>query len=104
MSCGGLTPARDITALATTHAMPIELQCWGYSQSQATNLHMMLAAPTATYFEQPVPYAPFEYGTLNPIRTGADGLARAPEGAGIGLELDWPAIEAATTVVFDIRP
>lgn len=104
MSCGGITPARDIAALAATHAMPLELQCWGYSTSQAANLQMMLAAPTATYFEQPVPYAPFEYGTLNPIRTGPDGLARAPEGPGLGLELDWPAIEMATSVVFEIKP
>lgn len=104
ISCGGVTPARDIAALATTHAMPLELQCWGYTLSQAANLHVMLASPTATYFEQPVPYAPFEHGTTTPIRTAADGMVTAPDGPGLGVELDWPAIEAATSVTFDIRP
>jgi len=103
MSCGGITPARDIAALAAAHNMPIEFQCWGYTLSQAANLHMMLAAPTATYFEQPVPYAPFEYGAATPIRTDSDGMASMPEGPGLGVELDWPALEKATAVRFDIR-
>lgn len=103
MTCGGITPARDIAALATANNMPIEFQCWGYTLSQAVNLHMMLAAPTATYFEQPVPYEPFEYGTETPIRTDPRGMVSAPQGAGLGVAIDWAAIEKATTVRFDIR-
>jgi L-alanine-DL-glutamate epimerase-like enolase superfamily enzyme len=103
MSCGGITPARDIAALAAAHNMPIEFQCWGYTLTQAANLHMMLAAPTATYFEQPIPYEPFEYGSSTVIRTNASGMASPPEGPGLGVLLDWSAIDKATSVRFDIR-
>lgn len=103
-SCGGITPARDIAALAASHNMPIEVQCWGYSLSQAANLHLILASSHATYFEQPVPYAPFEHGVHTPIRTGADGATTVPAGPGLGVELDWPAIERATSVRFSVEP
>jgi len=103
-SCGGITPARDIAALAAAHNMPIEMQCWGFSTSQAANLHLILATPHATYFEQPVPYAPFEYGVQTPIRVAADGTVAPPPGPGLGLELDWEALDRATSVRFDVRP
>ncbi len=103
MTCGGITPARDIAALAAANNMPIEFQCWGYTLTQAANLHMMLAAPTATYFEQPVPYDPFEYGSETPIRTDASGKVSAPKEAGLGVTIDWPVINNATTVRFDVR-
>ena len=103
MSCGGITPARDIAALAAANNMPIEFQCWGYTLAQAANLHMMLAAPTATYFEQPVPYEPFEFGSTTVIRTEINGSASAPKGAGLGISLDWSSILDRTTLRFDIR-
>ena len=38
--------------------MTVEIQCWGYTLTQAANLHVMLAYNNCTYFEQPVPYPP----------------------------------------------
>ncbi|MBV8911471.1 MAG: mandelate racemase/muconate lactonizing enzyme family protein [Acetobacteraceae bacterium] len=103
-SCGGITPARDILALARAHNMPIEVQCWGFSLSQAANLHLILSTPNATYFEQPVPYAPFEYGVHTPIRLGTDSMVAPPPGPGLGMELDWDALDRATGVRFEVRP
>lgn len=103
MSCGGLTPARKVVALAEAFGTTVELQCWGYTLHQAANLHLMLASPNAGYFEQPFPYPAFEHGCLNPIRTQADGRVRAPDaGPGLGVALDWPALEAATLVRFEV--
>ena len=53
--CGGITPIRKIMALAEAHGMTVEIQCWGYTLTQAANLHVMLAYQNCTYFEQPVP-------------------------------------------------
>jgi L-alanine-DL-glutamate epimerase-like enolase superfamily enzyme len=103
MSCGGITPARRIAALAAAHGLDVELQCWGYSLAQAANLHLMCAIPNTTYFEQPWPYSAFEHGARNPIRTGKDGLVRPPGEAGLGIELDWDAIEQATLLRFESR-
>ena len=60
--------------------MNVEVQCWGYTLTQAANLHVMLAFKNCTYFEQPVPYPAFEYGSHNVIRTDKDGYVHAPDG------------------------
>ena len=88
---GGITPTLKIMALAEAAAMNCELQCWGYTLTQAANLHLMLARGNCSYFEQPVPYAAFEAGSLDTIRTDAEGYVHAPSGAGLGIRVDWPS-------------
>lgn len=95
-TCGGITPARKIMALAESFDMSCELQCWGYTLSQAANLHLMLALPNCTYFEQPVPYASFEYGMIDVIRPDAEGYVTVPDAPGLGMRIDWDAMRAAT--------
>jgi L-alanine-DL-glutamate epimerase-like enolase superfamily enzyme len=101
--CGGITPIRKIMALAEAHGMNVEIQCWGYTLTQAANLHVMLAYKNCTYFEQPVPYPAFEYGAGDVIRTDKEGFVHAPPGDGLGIGLDWKAIEAASILKFEIR-
>jgi L-alanine-DL-glutamate epimerase-like enolase superfamily enzyme len=98
---GGITGTLKIMALAEARGMTVELQSWGYTTTQAANLHLMLARPNCTYFEQPVPYPAFEYGFSNPIRPGRDGHVRVSELPGLGLEIDWKAIEAASIFKFE---
>jgi L-alanine-DL-glutamate epimerase-like enolase superfamily enzyme len=93
---GGITPARKIMALAEAHNTTCELQCWGYTLTQAANLHVMLAHANCRYFEQPAPYPAFEYGALDVIRPDAEGNVRVPDAPGLGIGIDWPAVEAAT--------
>ena len=100
---GGITPTRKIMALAEAHHTSCELQCWGYTLTQAANLHLMLGYGNCRYFEQPSPYPVFEYGSHTPIRTDADGFVHAPEGPGLGVEIDWPAVERATLLHFEQR-
>ncbi len=103
MSCGGLTPALKIMALADAFGTTVELQCWGYSLHQAANLALMLGQPNSSYFEQPLPYAPFESGAQTAIRTGRDGFVRAPEGLGLGIDMDWAAVASASVGHIDVR-
>ncbi len=103
MQSGGFTPARKVMGLAAAHGMNVELQCWGYTLTQAANLHLMLAYENCTYFEQPAPYPAFEYGSVNAIRTDKEGFVHAPPGAGLGVEVDWPAIEKATVMHYEVR-
>ncbi|ARD47943.1 hypothetical protein SporoP37_07170 [Sporosarcina sp. P37] len=90
---GGVTQTKKIMALAEANSMTAELQSWGYTLSQAANLHLMLAAPNCLFFEQAVPVEPLEFGAKNPIRTDEKGYVHAPEGNGLGIEMDWPLIE-----------
>ncbi len=47
------------------------------------------------------PLEAWEYGVLTPIRADAEGMTHLPDGAGLGIELDPEAIEAATIGSFD---
>jgi L-alanine-DL-glutamate epimerase-like enolase superfamily enzyme len=99
---GGITPTLKVMALAEANAMTTELQCWGYTLTQAANLHLMLARGNCTYFEQPVPYPAFEAGSIDVIRTDASGYVHAPPGNGLGIRVDWEATEAASFLRYEI--
>jgi L-alanine-DL-glutamate epimerase-like enolase superfamily enzyme len=98
---GGVSRAVKAMALAHAHGLKTELQSYGYPLSQAANLHVMLGVPGCTYFEQPVPVEHYEYACANPIRIEADGCVAAPQGPGLGLELDWETIERDASLVID---
>jgi L-alanine-DL-glutamate epimerase-like enolase superfamily enzyme len=101
--CGGITPIRKIMALAEAYGKTVEVQCWGYTLTQAANLHVMLGYCNCRYFEQPSPYPAFEYGSLDMIRTDRQGYVHAPPGAGLGVGIDWAAVKRATILDFEIR-
>ena len=94
----GITVGRKMAALGEAWGLPVEVQSWGYSLVQAPNLHLALSVARSTYFESPVPYHPYEFGVQNPIRCDSDGIVQAPDGDGIGLEIIWEDIDAATLV------
>jgi L-alanine-DL-glutamate epimerase-like enolase superfamily enzyme len=99
---GGITPTLKIMGLAQAAGITCELQCWGYTLTQAANLHLMLARDNCSYFEQPVPYAAFEVGALEVIRTDHEGYVHAPTGNGLGINVDWPAVEAASVLTYEL--
>lgn len=101
--CGGITPIRKVMALAEAHGMNVEIQCWGYTLTQAANLHVMLAYRNCTYFEQPVPYPAFEHGVTDVIRTDKEGYVHAPSGHGLGIEIDWGAVRPSSILSFEVR-
>jgi L-alanine-DL-glutamate epimerase-like enolase superfamily enzyme len=101
--CGGITPLRKIMGLAEANGMNVEIQCWGYTLTQAANLHVMLAYKNCSYFEQPVPYSAFEYGATDVIRTDKEGLVHAPDGPGLGIGIDWSAVKKALLLHFEIK-
>jgi L-alanine-DL-glutamate epimerase-like enolase superfamily enzyme len=90
-------------ALAEAHNTTCELQCWGYTLTQAANLHVMLAFANCRYFEQPAPYPAFEHGALDVIRPDGAGNVGVPDAPGLGIGIDWPAVEAATIHRLELR-
>jgi L-alanine-DL-glutamate epimerase-like enolase superfamily enzyme len=49
-----------------------------------------------------VPYPAFEHGVRDTIRTDSAGLVHAPQGSGLGIRVDWEAVEAATILHYEI--
>ena len=92
---GGIGPARKAAALAQAAGLDCEIMAWGANLAAAANLHLMLATGNCSFFEQAMPFEPFEFAMIDVIRPGPDGLVRAPTRPGLGLRVDWAAMEAA---------
>jgi L-alanine-DL-glutamate epimerase-like enolase superfamily enzyme len=99
---GGFTPSRKIMAIAAANSMNVEIQCWGYVLTQAANLHLMLAYDNCTYFEQPIPFEPYEFGAIDVIRTDSEGFVHAPSGPGLGIRMDWEAVRSVTFLHYEM--
>lgn len=93
---GGLTAGKKAMEIAAAAGTNCEVMSWGYTLAAAANLHLMLASSNCTYFEQPLPYEAYEYGMKTVIRPDADGYVAAPSGPGLGFEVDWAEMEAAS--------
>jgi L-alanine-DL-glutamate epimerase-like enolase superfamily enzyme len=96
--CGGITAAMRLGEVAVDLDLPIEPIGYGHTLIQAANLHVTLALGRTSWIELPVPPEPWEHGVRTTIRQDADGLVRAPGGAGLGIEVDDRAMrDAAAT-------
>jgi L-alanine-DL-glutamate epimerase-like enolase superfamily enzyme len=91
---GGYSKALELMMIANDAGLPIEIQSWGYSLTQAANLHLMLANERTRYFEAPMPSEAFEFGMMNGLLL-EQGRVLAPGGPGLGIEVDWDRLATA---------
>ena len=91
---GGISKALELLMIANDASMSIEIQSWGHSLAQAANLHLMLANERSRYFEAPMPKEAFEFGMKNGNLLDR-GRAVAPEGSGLGIDVDWDRLATA---------
>lgn len=92
-SIGGYTGAIKVMGTTLACGMKAEVQSWGYTLTQAANLHLMLAFNNCDYFEQAAPYEKYEVGAEQVFRPDADGYINPTGLPGLGVELDWDALE-----------
>jgi L-alanine-DL-glutamate epimerase-like enolase superfamily enzyme len=91
---GGFSKALELMMIANDAGLSIEIQSWGHSLTQAANLHLMLANERTRYFEAPMPKEAFEFGMKNGNLLER-GRVVAPEGPGLGIEVDWDRLATA---------
>jgi L-alanine-DL-glutamate epimerase-like enolase superfamily enzyme len=91
---GGFSRALELMIIANDAGLPIEIQSWDHSLSQAANLHLMLANERTRYFEAPMPKEAFEFGMTNGNLLER-GRAVAPDGPGLGIDVDWDRLATA---------
>jgi L-alanine-DL-glutamate epimerase-like enolase superfamily enzyme len=91
---GGISQALRLLMIANEAGLPIEIQSWGYSLTQAANLHLMLANERTQFFEAPMPKEAFEFG-MKKGNLLDRGRVFAPKGPGLGLEVDWDRLTQA---------
>ena len=90
---GGFTGAGEVAAATRAHGRTCEVQSWGYTLTQAANLHHMLTHSICDYFEQATPLEKYEFGAKQIIRPDSNGFVRPSDLPGLGVELDWERIE-----------
>jgi L-alanine-DL-glutamate epimerase-like enolase superfamily enzyme len=96
---GGISKALELLMIANDAGLPIEIQSWGHSLAQAVNLHLMLANERTRYFEASMPKEAFEFGMKNGNLLDR-GRAIAPDGPGLGIEVDWERLATADFYVY----
>ena len=95
-SCGGITAARHIIALAHAHGVQVNPHVWGSAVAQAASLQVMAAIPVthhSLFASQPV----LEYDrSAHPFRRQlvaepmeiVDGVVPIPKTPGLGIEVE----------------
>jgi L-alanine-DL-glutamate epimerase-like enolase superfamily enzyme len=92
----GVTGTLRIAHLAEAHGLRCEIHTTTMGPMDIANLHVSCAIRNCEYFELLVPEEPFRFPMKDPYPIDAAGYAHVPRGPGLGVELDWDAIDRAS--------
>ena len=90
----GITEMRALAGLADALGLKCEGHSFGPALGQAANLQVALSMDNGDFFELPVPLGGLDVGVQGGLELDEDGFVTAPEGPGLGLELDPDALAA----------
>lgn len=89
----GVTGTLKIAHLAEAHGLRCEVHCTTMGFMDIANLHVSCAIRNCEFFELLVPEEPFRFPMKDAYPIDAAGVAHVPSRPGIGVELDWDAID-----------
>ena len=92
----GITSIKKLFALAEAFGITCELHCAGTPLGNAANLHVMCSTKNSDFHEWVVPEWVWDFGVKESLQLDNQGYVHAPEGPGIGLEVDWGYIDNHT--------
>ena len=90
---GGLTSCLKTAHLAESFRMNYEVHHGGNSLNNVANLHLIMAIANCEYFEVLLPDAVQKHGLVTDIEVDGEGLVHAPDGPGLGADIDFELIE-----------
>ena len=88
----GITELRALADLAASLGLQCEGHSFGSALGQAANLQVALSISNGDFFELPVPIGGLDTGVQEGLELDEDGFVLAPDGPGLGLELDPDAL------------
>jgi len=91
--CGGFTVARQIADLQRETGVEVVPHCFSTGVLVAASLHFAATLDRPTYSEFSVADSPLVNGLLAESFRLRDGKLAVPTGPGLGVELDWEAVE-----------
>jgi L-alanine-DL-glutamate epimerase-like enolase superfamily enzyme len=89
----GVTGTLKIAHLAEAHGLRCEVHCTTMGFMDMANLHVSCAIRNCEFFELLVPEEPFRFPMKDPYPIDKHGIAHVPTKPGMGVELDWDAID-----------
>ncbi|MDB5327927.1 MAG: mandelate racemase [Phycisphaerales bacterium] len=89
----GVTGTMKIAHLAEAHGLRCEIHCTTMGFMDIANLHVSCAIRNCEYFELLIPEDPFRFPMKDPYPIDAAGVIHVPQKPGIGVDLDWDAID-----------
>jgi len=100
-SCGGITAARDITAMAQSRGVMVNPHVWGSAVAQAASLQLIAALPVTHYslfatepvLEYDRSSHPFRQELVQTPWSLTEGVVAVPNGPGLGIEVNMETIE-----------
>jgi len=90
---GGITTCIKTAHLAEAFGMNYEIHHGCNSLNNVANLHVAMAIRNCEYFEVLLPDAGNKFGLVEDITVDRQGLVHAPNGPGLGVEIDFAHIE-----------
>ena len=92
---GGVTGVIKTARLAESFGVNCEIHTAILHPLELVNLHCCAAIANCAYFELLTPLEPFAFGLAEPLPV-TDGVARLPDGPGLGIAFDWDLIDNCT--------
>ncbi|PKU26185.1 enolase C-terminal domain-like protein [Telmatospirillum siberiense] len=89
----GITGTMKIAHLAEAFGLNCEIHTTTMAFMDVANLHVSCAIRNCEFFELFVPEEAFQFPMLGALPIDGHGDARVPEAPGLGVELDWAAID-----------
>ncbi len=92
----GITQLKQLAGLAESFGITCEGHSFGPALSQAANLQVALSVRNSDFCELPVPLGGLDAGVVKGLELDREGFVVAPNGPGLGLEVDAEQVEALT--------
>jgi L-alanine-DL-glutamate epimerase-like enolase superfamily enzyme len=96
---GGITTLVKTAHLAEAFHLNFELHHGGNSLNNVANLHVIVALQNTEFFEVLLPAASQKYGLAVDIEVDANGMVHAPNGPGLGAQIDFELIRRKQVAV-----
>jgi L-alanine-DL-glutamate epimerase-like enolase superfamily enzyme len=92
----GVTGTMKTLHLAEAFGINCELHTTLMGPMDLANLHVACAAKNSEYFELFAPHEEWQFPLISPIPLDGNGHVHAPEAPGLGIDIDWDAVDDST--------
>ena len=95
----GITGMKKLAVLCEAHHLDVQYHYGGNSLLNVAVLHSMLSVKNSIFFPLVLPVSDNQFGLVHDLEVDSEGHVHAPQGAGLGVEIDWGLMDRFTEAV-----